>query len=238
VLAELAQAEGYFLSRHHRQTRVELDGTWLDLPAWLAAQPEAELDLAVTLGKEAQLPARLLAIRVPQGVADERRRRQRVEAQREGTALPPPALADWTLLVTNAPPELLSLPEARVLARLRWQIELLFKLWKAHGQLATSRSARPERILCELYAKLLAVVLQHWVLLVACWAIADRSLVRVARALRDAVLLIALTLADPVALAAALGRLLPACTANGRIDKRRKRPSACQLLADPTLVLP
>jgi hypothetical protein len=237
VLAEIA-AEGYFLSRYHRQTAVELGGVWLDLPAWLAAQTAAELDLPVVLGKEARLPARLLAIRVPQGVADERRRKQRAEAKREGTALPPPALADWTLLVTNAPAAVLSVAEARVLARLRWQVELLFKLWKQHGALATSRSAKPARILCELYAKLLAVLLQHWVLLAACWAIADRSLVRVAGALRDAVLLIALTLTEPGALAAALERLRPALVAGGRIDRRRKRPSAFQLLADPTLVSP
>lgn len=236
VLADIAAAEGYFLSRHHRQTRVALDGVWLDLPAWLATQTAAELDLPVVLGKDAQLPARLLAIRVPQGVADERRRRQRAEAQREGTAPPPPALADWTLLVTNAPPEQLSLPEARVLARLRWQVELLFKLWKQHGKLATSRSANPERILCELYAKLLAVLLQHWVLLVACWAIADRSLVRTAKPMRDAALLILLTLTDPGALAIALARIVPTLIAGGRIDRRRKRPSAFQLLADPALL--
>lgn len=236
VLAAIAAAEGYFLGRYHRQTRVARDGVWLDLPAWLATQSAAELDLPVRLGKAAQLPARLLAIRVPQDVADARRRRQRAEAKREGTALPPPALADWTLLVTNAPAELLSLTEARVLARLRWQIELLFKLWKQHGNLAGSRSAKPERILCEVYAKLLAVLLQHWVLIVACWAIADRSLVRVARALRDAVLLILLTLSDPAALATHLARMLPALIAGARVDKRRNRPSACQLLADPTLV--
>jgi hypothetical protein len=235
VLAAIAAAEGYFLSRHHRQTAVELGGVWLDLPAWLAAQTAAELDLPVVLGKEARLPARLLAIRVPQGVADERRRKQRAEAKREGTAPPPPALADWTLLVTNAPPELLSLPEARVLARLRWQIELLFKLWKQHGKLAVSRSANPARILCEVYSKLLAVLLQHWVLLVACWAIADRSLVRAVKPMRDAALLILVTLTDPDALAATLARIVPALTAGGRIARRRKRPSAFQLLADPGL---
>jgi hypothetical protein len=236
VLERIAGAGGFFLGRYHRQTQVALDGVWLDLPRWLAAQTAPELDLGVTLGKAARLSVRLLAIRVPQDVADERRRRQRAEAKREGTALPPPTLADWTLLVTNAPPALLSLPEARVLARLRWQIELLFKLWKSHGKLATSRSAKPERILCEVYAKLLAVVLQHWVLLVACWAIADRSLVRVVKPIRDLALLILLTLADPGTLAPVLGRVLPRGVTAARTDKRRRRPSACQLLADPDLI--
>lgn len=238
VLAAIAADGGYFLSRYHRQTRVALAGAWLDLPAWLADQTAAELDVPVLLGKAARLPARLLAVRVPQDVADARRRTERAHARREHEAPPPPELADWTLLVTNAPPDLLAVAEALVLGRVRWQIELLFKLWKSHGALAVSRSAKPARILCELYAKLLAVLFQHWVLLVACWAIVDRSLVRVARAVRDAVLLILLTLGDPAALAAALSRVLPAMTAAGRIDTRRRRPSAFQLLADPTLGWP
>jgi hypothetical protein len=236
VLAEIAAADGFFLTRHHRQTHLLLDGVPLDLPRWLADQTAPTLDLAVTLGKAAGLPVRLLAIRVPQEVADARRRRQREDARRKGTTRPPAALADWTLLVTNAPVDRLALTEAQVLLRLRWQIELLFKLWKSHAKLADSRSVNPDRILCECYAKLLAVMLQHWVLLVACWAIVDRSLVRVAAAVRDVVLLIALTVTDPARLSAALARVLPALVPAGRIDKRRTRPSTFQLLADPALV--
>ena len=52
------------------------------------------------------------------------------------------------------PPELLSIEEALVLARVRWQIELLFKLWKSEGLLDQSRSKQPLRILAEVYAKL------------------------------------------------------------------------------------
>jgi hypothetical protein len=236
VLAEIAAAAGVFPTRHHRQTRIEVDGVWLDLPQWLAEQTAAELDLPVRIGKEARLPVRLLAIRAPQDVADARRRKANADARREGTAPPPPELADWTLLVTNAPADRLSLTEARVLLRLRWQIALLFKLWKSHAKLADSRSANPERVVCELYAKLLAVVLQHWVLLTACWAIADRSLVKAAAAVRDAVLLIVVSLADPALLAERLTMVLPALTATARIDKRRRRPSAAQLLANPALI--
>jgi hypothetical protein len=236
VMAALAANQSYFLSRYHRQTHVQLDGVWVNLPQWLTTQTAADLDLPVVLGKAAHVSARLLAIRVPQEVADERRRKQRADAKREGTRVPPAALADWTLLVTNAPPELLSLTAARVLARLRWQIELLFKLWKQHGKLAVSRSTNPDRILCEVYAKLLVVLLQHWVLLVACWSIADRSLVRVLKPIRDAGVVLAVTLADPATMTAALTPVLTGIAAWARIDRRRKHPSAFQLLADPALV--
>ena len=68
------------------------------------------------------------------------------------------ALAAWTVYVTNVPVALLSLDEALVLARCRWQIELLFKLWKQEGRIDESRSEQPWRVLCEVYAKLLGMV--------------------------------------------------------------------------------
>ena len=59
------------------------------------------------------------------------------------------ALADWTILVTNVPLALLTLAEALVLLRARWQIERLFALWKQHGHLDQTRSGKPWRVLCE-----------------------------------------------------------------------------------------
>jgi hypothetical protein len=149
-LRDFAAAGGYVLSRLHTHTTVFVAGEAIALASWLRAQATPAVDVPITLGKAAQLPARLLAVRVPQEQADQRRAKLRAAAQREG-ATPNArnlALADWTLLVTNLPPERLSVAEALVLARVRWQIELLFKLWKSGGQLATSRSAKPWRVLC------------------------------------------------------------------------------------------
>ena len=88
------------------------------------------------------------------------------------------ALAAWAILITNIPAKLLTLAEALVVVKVRWQIELLFKLWKSHGQVDSWRSDKPWRILCEVYAKLLAIIIQQWVLVVGCWAHPDRSLVK------------------------------------------------------------
>jgi hypothetical protein len=59
-------------------------------------------------------------------------------------------------LLTDVPAHLLSLQEALVLLRERWQMELLYKLWKQYGRIDEWRTGNQWRILCELKAR------AHW----------------------------------------------------------------------------
>lgn len=237
ALADLTAAAVCWLSRLQVQTAVfDAAGGRQDVPTWLAAQGQATVDLPVTLGVRHRLPARLLAARVPPVVAAERRRRLRAEARRRGQPVSRSRLAwaDWTILITNVPPARLTLDEAMVLYRARWQIELLFKLWKSHGQITTWRSGKPWRILCEVYAKLLAMVIQHWLLLASCWAFPDRSLAKAAQTVRQHALLLAVASATPPRLRAALAALGYCLRHGARINKRRAAPHTYQrLLALP-----
>jgi Transposase DDE domain len=188
--------------------------------------------MAVMLGETQRLPARLLAVRVPQEVAATRRRRLREAARKKGrqastTRL---ALAAWTLLVTNVPGDRLTLREALVLARVRWQIELLCKLWKSHGGVDESRSTQPWRMLCEVYAKLLAMLVQHWVFLVSCWAYPNRSLVKAAQTVQKHALHLASTFGSLRRLLTALSTVQRCVAAGCRMNRRKKHPNTHQLL--------
>lgn len=238
VLAEIADQDAYFLSRLHLQTAVfAATGERLDLVDWLPRQRRRRLSVAVTLGVDDRLPARLLAVQVPKRVAATRRATIRADAKREG-ATPSArklALAAWTLLVTNAPPDVLAIGEAVVLARARWQIELLFKLWKDEGRIDEWRGRAPQRVLGEVYAKLTAMVIQHWILLTGCWCFADRSLTQAAQTVREHAVCLALAIGCRSALGTAL-RAIRRCLAAGcRIATRRTKPSFFHLLTDPTL---
>lgn len=237
VFRRIAAGGAYWLSRLNLQVVLTTtEGTRLDLPRWLPQQG-ARVDLPVAIGAGARLEGRLLGVRVPQEVADERRRKLHAAAQREGKTPPAArlALADWTLLVTNVPADLLSVAEALVLARARWQIELLFKLWKSHGKVDESRSREKWRVLCEVYAKLIAMVLQHWVLLVGCWVFADRSLTEAAKTVRREATCLAGAIRCLARLVEALAAIRRCLTAGCQIDRRKRKPSLFQLLTDPTL---
>jgi len=86
------------------------------------------------------------------------------------------------MVVTNVPRARLSLPEALVLLRLRWQVERLFRLWKEQGQIDEWRTKNPWRILCEFYGKLTAMLIQQWLIQEGCWQDPWRSLVKAAEA--------------------------------------------------------
>ena len=175
---------GFYLSRVQVQTQVfDRNGIQLDLPKWLSYQHKEEIDMPILLGSKHRIKARLLASRMPEAIAQERRRKLYADAKRRGqkpsqTRL---SLCDWNIMVTNASEHLLSLKEAGTLAKLRWQIELLFKLWKSHGQVNKSKSQKPWRILTEVYAKIIGLIIQHWCLLTRLWRYPDKSLVKAAQ---------------------------------------------------------
>jgi len=234
-LADEDAANVYWLRRLPVLTAVfDSEGRRWELRRLLDVQHTAQgtVDLEVSIGNEKRLGCRLLGVRVPQAVADQRRRKLHAEARHKGQPVSQARLklADWTILVTNCPPELLSIEEALVLARVRWQIELLFKLWKSQGGLDRSRSKQPLRILSEVYAKLLGLLIQHWFLLLSCWSRPERSLIKAASTVRHNVALLIAALSGYLDLHLAIGHIQSTIALGCRMNPRRKAPNAYQLL--------
>lgn len=191
-----------------------------EMLASLAADEAATLDRPVLLGAQQRWPVRLLATRV------------RAAARAAGHAVGAARLrrCGWTVLLTTVPAARLTLREALVLARARWQIELLFKLWKSHLRVDEWRSTNPWRIRTAVYAKLLAALVQHWLVLVGCWHHPDRSLVTAAQAIRAHAPHLAATFAAYPQLCQALQAVARSLATAGRLTKRQIAPSTSQLL--------
>jgi len=221
----------FWLSRCKVGTVIlNLGGDRIDLLQLL--QGADYLDEPILLGNARRIPCRLLAQRVPQEVADQRRQKLHEYAVRKQVAVSPLtlALAEWTLLVTNVPPELLSLKEALILYGVRWQIELLFKLWKQHAKIDEWRSHNLDRILCEVYAKLIAVLILHWNFVLSFWAFPAHSLFKAAKVVQGLALLLAATLGDAQLLEKTLQILQNRLQTGCLLNSRRKKPNTYQLL--------
>ena len=231
VFAQMDANKSYFLSRLHQQTAL-FDQTGQRRALLELLGDGLVYDLAVSLGCQQQLPVRLLAVRVPPEVDNQRRRRIRAAARKHGRTPTDEVLAraDWTLLVTNAPATLLTVDEALALQRARWQIELLFKLWKEHGKIDESRSTKPWHVLCDVFAKLLAVLVQHWVILTGCWQRPNRSLVKAAQTVRARALELLDMLTDSDLLVRVLTSIHRCLAAGCRINTRKQHPNTSQLI--------
>ncbi len=226
VFAALAAAGEYFLSRLQPGVAVAAGGRWVDVLPWLARQAGGFVEAAVVLGKGQRLPARLIAWRLPQEQADRRRRKLR-RAHRDKYGKEPSAerlaWCDWTALVTNAPAGKLSPAEAAVLYRARWQVELLFKRWKSQGRVAELTGSTAERQMAGVWARLLAALVQHWLVLAGVWGDPAKSLSKACEAVRA----FAARLAAGLGRAPELGRVLTELRQTlERTCRRNKRAKA------------
>jgi hypothetical protein len=233
-MAARQRAGGYTLSRLKAGTALfSRCGKRLQLDATLLPQRVGQLkELPVLVGADARLPMRLLLLRVPKAVADQRREELLTDAQRRGEPVSEETLrlADWTMLITDVPASRLRFEEALVLLRERWQMELVYKLWKQDGLVDEWRTHQRWRVLCELYAKLIGVLLQHWVIVLFAWHDPQRSLVKLAQVVRDTSWLLMETLARQGSLRSAL-RLMGRRMASGcQMNKRKQHPNSAQLL--------
>jgi Transposase DDE domain len=213
----------------------DAQGQRLSLAAWLPQQAGPVVDIPVQVGVAERMPCRLVAWRVPKAVARKRRERLLKEAKRKGRRVSAErlALCEWLIFLTNTSTQQLSWRSLWVLARCRWQIELLFKLWKSEGGVDQSRGRQPWRVLCEMYAKLLGMVVQHWLLLSSAVPYLQQNSVAAARRVRAAALELLACLAEVGLLLEALQRLQQRLTRTRQRQQRRGRPAAWQLLYDP-----
>jgi hypothetical protein len=240
-IVERWEAGGWSLTRLQAGTALFTpDGGALCLETVLPKEVGEMKEMAVLVGARRLHAMRLLLVRVPKEVGEERRADLREGARRRGQPISERTLmlADWTILVTDVPACLLRLQEALVLLRQRWQMELLYKLWKQYAQIDEWHTGNRWRVLCELYAKLIGVLLQHWMIVLFAWHDPQRSLVKLAQVVRDSSVSLMEALAGSRSLRSALRTIQRRMQSGCQMNQRRTHPNAAQLLQAQTVEWP
>jgi len=167
AFATIAAAQAYFLSRlNHQTTLLEVRGGRvhpLELARVLDKESRPLLEKTVVLGARERVTARLIAVRLPEAVVNERRRQARRVAKKRGYT-PSQAhltLLAWNLFITNVPATVWTPATVCTAYSLRWQVELVFKSWKSHLHLATLTTTTKHSTLCYLYGRMLLIFLTY-----------------------------------------------------------------------------
>ncbi|MGZ6321818.1 MAG: hypothetical protein ACXWQR_21255 [Ktedonobacterales bacterium] len=134
AMRERSKLEQYWITQAKASlTLIDKRGQCWDLLSFLRAQTSEVVDVEVFVGKRERLPARLIAVRVSKEEAQRRRERankqithppkgcqaqvpgkrkpkeqRRGKPKRKKVSAARLRLADWTILLTNVPPEMLS----------------------------------------------------------------------------------------------------------------------------------
>ncbi len=121
------------------------------------------LDQSVIMGSKSTISVRLVAIPLPQAVANERRRKARLKRdKRNNYSKEYYALLGWQILITNVDSSILSAKDLSDIYGLRWQIEVVFKTWKSFLNFENiSQNASTVQVEALIYARLIYAVLFH-----------------------------------------------------------------------------
>lgn len=162
---EIHEKRAFFLSRFRSDVSIFDPKTQqrIDLPKLLDKVKSERFEINIVLGAYKRLitPCRLICIRAPKEVTEKRRMKQKKKDKLRGetTKQTTLKLCAWTLLVTNASKEQLSSKEAFEMYGIRWQIEICFKQLKSIFQIHKADTAKKDRLLCEIYGKLIAAMI-------------------------------------------------------------------------------
>jgi hypothetical protein len=121
-----------------------------------------ENEILVCAGKQTRLPVRLILQIVPDEVYEKRIREKtkKSKGQGRGQLMEETKIrCKFNLFITNAEESKLSTKQIYPLYRLRWQIELQFKIWKSVFKINCYHRMKEHRYIALLYVKLLLIII-------------------------------------------------------------------------------
>lgn len=165
-MQKLKEANSYFINRLPTRSEVftKKGNSFIkinmkELYKELRKQGKA-VDMEVCIGEE-KIQARLIAQLVPDEVRRERIKKKESfnKKYNHQTSEDFKSRVGMNLIVTNFSQDKIPTEKVLELYHLRWQIELLFKAWKSILKINKIRDCKAERVLCQLYGKLILAVL-------------------------------------------------------------------------------
>ncbi|UCS95808.1 IS4 family transposase [Echinicola marina] len=166
-LSMVNSAKAYFVCRLAPKTNIYPCTTSkdpIDVKDYLKKLKKHQLhhmEVEVFLGKKERIPARAVISLADTATYEKRLRKTSKQARSTGNRVSTAfkIRAQLNIMVTNVPRRFLGAENIRTVYSLRWQIELLFKVWKSQATINEFTTGKIERFECQLYGKLIWIIL-------------------------------------------------------------------------------
>lgn len=128
----------------------------------------SRIEKDVFIGNTPKIPVRMIIDLLPDAVYEERIRKTNRSHKRKGynSSEKFKFNSRFNLIITNVPEDVLPTDVVPALYRIRWQIELIFKIWKSIIGIHHNRNMKYTRWLCILHFKLLLMIV-NWNIVMA-----------------------------------------------------------------------
>jgi len=169
-LLNISSKDAFYISRLGFTTIVYemINGKWqrLDFKVlfnYMQQHQLSRIEIAVLIGAKEKIPVRLVTELMPAAVYEERMRKVRKINKKKGyqPSKDYEFMARFNLFITNVPQEVLPADVVSQLYKIRWQVELIFKIWKSVIGIHHAKNMKYKRWLCLLYFKLLLMLI-NW----------------------------------------------------------------------------
>jgi len=170
VLQHICQQKAFIISRLYHNINVYLSGnpnekepiSFGSIYRQLLKEKRSTFDMEVFVGKR-RLPVRLVGVLVPESVYQQRLKTRYRKNKHLGYNVSDEfrSRAHFNLFISNISKGSCSVEDICHLYRLRWQVELMFKVWKSVMGVNRVRKMKADRVETTLYARLLWIVV-NW----------------------------------------------------------------------------
>lgn len=185
ALQLIVESMAFFLCRANPNTYIyEIDGDeykkidFVKITAFMKGNGLGSMEKTVYLGNKEKFRVRLIIYLIPEQEAAKRLRNAVQNNKKKGgdgnLSKEYKARAYLNLFITNASEEQIPIDHVWQLYRLRWQIELIFKIWKSICDIEKVKKVKKHRLECYIISKLILIVLGWKVM----WSVAKQLFIR------------------------------------------------------------
>jgi hypothetical protein len=150
----------HFLSRLRLDVSIYDPVTLKDIDLLKELRAHGRFDRQVLIGAKQRVALRLVAVPLPEQVANARRRKAKNNRDRRcNISKRHLELLGWELFVTSVPDTVWSSQTVAQIYPIRWRIEIIFKSWKSHFNLTNIPTGSAHQLEALIWAQLLAICL-------------------------------------------------------------------------------